>query len=60
MTTKLRFKLTIEGCKEAQEYLRHTGAWNLLVERMDGYSQVIYANELYNATKPKKNDTKLN
>lgn len=51
---KRRFAPTTEGCKEAREYLMSIGAWSRRIERMDGYSLVFHANEIYNQPKPKK------
>jgi hypothetical protein len=54
MKEKQRFEPTVEGCREAQEYLKKEGAWTPRVERMDGYSQVFYANELFETPKSKR------
>jgi hypothetical protein len=54
MDKKKKFETTTKGCKEAQEYLKEIGSWTPRIEQMDGFSQVHYANKLYNQPKSKK------
>jgi len=60
MKNQEKFKMTIQGCSEARKWLQTQGAWTPRTERMDGYSLVHYANDLYNQPKTEKNDTILN
>lgn len=56
--SELKFAANIDGCKQARDYLTSIGEWSMKLERLDGYSIVFRANELY--YKKKKDDTKLN
>ena len=51
---KEKFPATTEGCDAARKWLKENNALTPRVERMDGYSLIHYANELYNSPKTKK------
>jgi len=42
----MRFKYTVEGCRQATEYLKSIGKYHM-ISREDGFSKVTYANSLY-------------
>ena len=50
-TKKLKFPLNSHGCIEARKYLESVNLYTPRIERLDGYSMVIYANEVYEQKK---------